>query len=55
MQSYRSTTAVNVQEDIIMRLITMTWAVLHIGLVSAATYLLISTDVLTDASIFLIH
>jgi hypothetical protein len=38
-----------------MRLITMTWAALHIGVASAATYLLIATDVLADASIFLIH
>jgi hypothetical protein len=38
-----------------MRLFPMTWAALHIGLASAATYLLVSTDVLTDAAIFLIH
>lgn len=38
-----------------MRLIPMTWAALHIGLASAATYLLIATDVLADASGFLIH
>jgi hypothetical protein len=38
-----------------MRLFPLTWAALHIGLASAATYLLISSDVLTDMAIFLIH
>ena len=38
-----------------MRLFPLTWAALHIGLVSAATYLLVTTDVLADASLFLIH
>jgi hypothetical protein len=38
-----------------MRLIPMTWAALHVGVASAATYLLIATDVLADASVFLIH
>ena len=38
-----------------MRLFPMTWAALHIGLASAATYLLIASDVLSDAAVFLIH
>ncbi len=38
-----------------MRLFPLTWAALHVGLASAATYLLITTDVLADASLFLIH
>ena len=38
-----------------MRLFPLTWAAIHLGLVSAATYLLISSEVLADASIFLIH
>jgi hypothetical protein len=38
-----------------MRLFPLTWAALHLGLASAATYLLIATDVLSDAAIFLIH
>ena len=38
-----------------MRLFPLTWAALHVGLASAATYLLISTDVLADAAVFLIH
>ena len=38
-----------------MRLFPFTWAALHIGLASAATYLLVATDVLADASLFLIH
>ena len=33
----------------------LTWAALHIGLASAATYLLIASDVLSDAAVFLIH
>jgi hypothetical protein len=42
-------------ENIMMRLFPLTWAALHLGLASAATYLLISSDVLADAAIFLIH
>ena len=38
-----------------MRIFPLTWAVLHLGLASAATYLLISSEVLADAAIFLIH
>jgi hypothetical protein len=38
-----------------MRLFPLTWAALHIGLATAATYLLITTDLLTDAAVFLIH
>lgn len=38
-----------------MRLIPMTLAALHIGLAGVATYLLIATDVLADAAVFLIH
>lgn len=38
-----------------MRLFPLIWAALHLGLASAATYLLISSDVLADAAIFLIH
>lgn len=38
-----------------MRLFPLTWAALHLGLASAATYLLITSDVLADASLFLIH
>jgi hypothetical protein len=38
-----------------MRLFPFGWAALHIGLASAATYLLVATDVLSDASLFLIH
>jgi hypothetical protein len=38
-----------------MRLFPLTWAAIHLGLVSAATYLLISSEVLADGSIFLIH
>lgn len=38
-----------------MRLFPLTWAALHIGLAGAATYLLIASDVLADAAIFLIH
>lgn len=34
-----------------MRLFPLTWAALHVGLASAATWLLISTDVLADAAI----
>lgn len=42
-------------EDIIMRLFPLTMAALHVGLASAATYLLVATDVLNGASFFLIH
>lgn len=38
-----------------MRVFPLTWAVLHLGLASAATYLLIASDVLADAAVFLIH
>lgn len=38
-----------------MRFIPMTWVALHIGLASAATYLLVTTDLFADASFFLIH
>jgi hypothetical protein len=38
-----------------MRLFPLTWAALHLGLASAATYLLVSSDVLADAAVFLIH
>ena len=38
-----------------MRLFPLTWAALHLGLASAATYLLVSTDVLDDAALLLIH
>ncbi len=38
-----------------MRIFPLTWAALHLGLASAATYLLISSEVLAEASIFLIH
>jgi hypothetical protein len=33
----------------------MTWVALHIGLAGAATYLLLTTDLLAEASVFLIH
>lgn len=42
-------------EDIIMRIFPFTMAALQIGLASAATYLLVATDVLHGASFFLIH
>ena len=38
-----------------MRLFPLTWAALHVGLASAATYLLLSSDVLADTAIFLIR
>lgn len=38
-----------------MRLFPLTWVALHVGLASVATWLLVSTDVLTDAAFFLIH
>lgn len=55
MQSYDQLTPTRHPEFIMMRLFPLTWAALHIGLASAATYLLISSDVLTDMAIFLIH
>jgi hypothetical protein len=42
-------------EVIMMRLFPLTWAALNIGVAGAATYLLVWTDVLADAAIFLIH
>ena len=39
-----------------MRLFPLTMAALHIGLASAATYLLVATDVLSDSgAFFLFH
>jgi hypothetical protein len=38
-----------------MRLFPLTWAALHIGLASAATYLLCSTDVLNNSFVVLFH
>ena len=38
-----------------MRPFPLTWTALHLGLASAATYLLISSDVLANAALFLIH
>ena len=38
-----------------MRIFPLTWAALHIGLASAATYLLISSEVLADGAVFLLH
>jgi hypothetical protein len=55
MQSYDQETSNNISKDTIMRIFPLTWAALHLGLASAATYLLISSEVLADASIFLIH
>ena len=55
MESYRPRTRRRHWRNIMMRLFPLTWTALHIGLASAATYLLISTDVLADASLFLIH
>ena len=34
-----------------MRLFPLTWAALHVGLASAATYLLCNTDLLNGAAI----
>ena len=48
-------TAGTAPENFMMRLFPLTWAALHIGLAGAATYLLIASDVLADAAIFLIH
>lgn len=45
----------NRPENIMMRLFPLTWVALHIGLASAATYLLVCSDVLADATVFLIH
>ena len=38
-----------------MRYAPLTWTALHLGLASAAAYLLCSTDLLTGAGGFLIH
>lgn len=38
-----------------MRLFPFTMAALQIGLASAATYLLVATDVLAGSTFFLIH
>lgn len=38
-----------------MRFFPLTWAALHLGLAGAATWLLMSSDVLSDAAFFLIH
>lgn len=38
-----------------MRLFPLTWTALHLGLAGAATYLLVTTDVLADAALFLLH
>ena len=38
-----------------MRLFPLTWAALHIGLASAATYLLCSSDVLNHSLFVLFH
>ncbi len=38
-----------------MRIFPLTWAALHLGLASAATYLLISSDILTGAALIMIH
>jgi hypothetical protein len=43
------------EEVDMMRLFPVTWAVLNAALASAATYLLVATDLLNDASVFLIH
>jgi hypothetical protein len=43
------------KEAVMMRLFPVTWAVLNAALASAATYLLVATDLLNDASVFLIH
>lgn len=36
-----------------MRLFPLSWIALHLGLASAATYLLVSTDVLAQAAVLL--
>ncbi len=38
-----------------MRVFPLTWAALHLGLASAATYLLCSSDLLDSTALFLIH
>ncbi len=38
-----------------MRIFPLTWTALNIGLASAATYLLCSTDALDSAALFLIR
>lgn len=35
-----------------MRLFPMTWAALHLALASAATYLLVTTDLLGEAAVY---
>jgi hypothetical protein len=55
MVSYPKKNSYDTTKDTIMRLFPLTWAALHLGLASAATYLLISSEVLADAAVFLIH
>jgi hypothetical protein len=38
-----------------MRIFPVTWTALHIGLASAATYLLCSTELLESSALFLIR
>ncbi len=38
-----------------MTRLPMTWAALHVALASAATYLLVATEALGSANVFLIH
>jgi hypothetical protein len=42
-------------EDKMTRLCPMMWTALHLGLASAATFLLCTTDLLSGAAVFLIH
>jgi hypothetical protein len=55
MHTYQQKTRSTSPKESIMRLFPLTWAALHFGLASAATYLLISSDVLAGATIFLFH
>ena len=55
MEPYDKKTGTNPPKDTIMRIFPLTWTALHLGLASAATYLLVASEVLGDASIFLIH
>ena len=55
MKSYGHHTALNRPENIMMRTLPLGWAALHLGLASAATYLLIASDVLAEAAPFLIR
>jgi hypothetical protein len=55
MYSYHYKTSICPAKETIMRIFPLTWAALHLGLASAATYLLISSEVLADASLFLFH